>query len=109
MLWSHDVRCGVMCSNVVRSGVMWWCVVSCGVVYCGVVSCDRICLSGWLNGVLVAWQLGLFGSLGYWLGVWLMPKGLKGLPQAQLSVPARAGLSRARRGQPKVWVWRTRR
>ena len=29
-------------------------------------------MSGWLNGVLVAWQVGLFGSLGYLLGVWLV-------------------------------------
>ena len=44
MLWSPDVRCGVLCFHVV------WLV--------------------WLvNGVLVAWQVGLFGSLGYLLGV----------------------------------------
>ena len=29
-------------------------------------------MSGWLNGVLVAWQVGLFGSLVYLLGVWLV-------------------------------------
>ena len=58
VLWSHEVPCGVLCFHVVRSGVMW----------CGLVSC----LSGWLDGVLVAWQVGLFGSLGHLLGVWLV-------------------------------------
>ena len=29
-------------------------------------------MSRWLNGVLVAWQVGLFGSLGYVLVVWLV-------------------------------------
>ena len=28
-------------------------------------------MSGWLKGVLVAWQVGLFGSLGCLLGAWL--------------------------------------
>ena len=27
VLWSHDVRCGVLCCHVVWSGVMWWGVV----------------------------------------------------------------------------------
>ena len=44
MLWSHDVPCGVLC--FMCGG--WW---------------------GWLDGVLVAWQVGLFGSFGYLLGV----------------------------------------
>ena len=45
VLWSHDVPCGVLCF-LMWSG--WW---------------------GWLKGVLVAWQVGLFGSFGYLLGV----------------------------------------
>ena len=70
MLWSHDVPCGVLCCHVVRSGVMWCGLVSCGVVWCVGVGYRAIGLSGWLNGVLVAWQVGLFGSSGDLLGVW---------------------------------------
>ena len=36
-LWSHDVRCGVLCCHVVWSRVMW-----CGLVSCGVL-CRRRC------------------------------------------------------------------
>ena len=28
-------------------------------------------MSGWLKGVLVAWQVGLFGSLGCWVFGWV--------------------------------------
>ena len=75
MLWSHDVPCGVLCRHVVRSGIMCCGLVSCGVVWCGVVRWGIVrygCLSGLLKGVLVAWQVGLFGGLGYLLGVWLV-------------------------------------
>ena len=53
MLWSHDVRCVVLCCHVVRSGVVW-----CGVVWWGIVQSGL--LSGWFNDLLVAWHLGLF-------------------------------------------------
>ena len=102
MLWSHDVRCGVLCFHVVW--LVWlveWCVgclagwvlwqlglfvgclagwgMLCGVctlrclvpyVTCAVVCCVFMLCGwcGWLNGVLVAWQVGFFGSLGYLLG-----------------------------------------
>ena len=77
----HVVWCGVVCCAALRSAVVcdWlWCVVLCGgVVCCGHMTCPGVwCVfmrcgwCGWLNGVLVAWQLGLFGSLGYLLGVW---------------------------------------
>ena len=56
VLWSHDMRCGVLCFHVVwLVCLVEWCVG---------------CLAGWL-----VWQLGLFvGSLGcvvfaHW-GVW---------------------------------------
>ena len=66
MLWSHDVPCGVLCCHVVWSGVMWCGLVSCGVVWCGAVGYRGYgCLSRMLNGALVAWQVGLFGSFGY--------------------------------------------
>ena len=58
------MSCGVVGCHVVWSGVMW-----CGVVWWGIVRWG--CLSSWLKGVLVACQVGLFGSLGCLLGVWL--------------------------------------
>ena len=44
----------------------------CGVVWCAGVSRDRVACLALLNGVLVAWQVGLFGTLGYSLVVWLV-------------------------------------
>ena len=77
----HVVWCGVVCRAALRSAVVcdWlWCVVLCGgVVCCGHMTCAVVCCvfmwCGWcgsLNGVLVAWQVGLFGRLGHLLGVW---------------------------------------
>ena len=59
VMWCGRVSCGVVWCHVVWCGVAWWGIVPYG------------CLSGWLKGVLVAWHLGLFGSLGCLLGVWL--------------------------------------
>ena len=74
------VCCGHMTCPVVCCVVMWCGRVSCGVVWCHVVWCGVVrwgivrygCLFGLLNGVLVAWQVGLSGRLGYLLGVWLV-------------------------------------
>ena len=82
VMWCGLVSCGVVWCGVVadlRSDVVcdWlWCVVLCGgVVCCQHVMCPMVCCVfmrcgwwGWLNGVLVAWQVGLFGSFGYLLG-----------------------------------------
>ena len=90
VLRCHVVRFGVICFGLVSYGVVWcaaqrsavvydwlWCVVLCGgVVCCGHTTCPMVrCVFiwcgwwGWLNGVLVAWQVRLFGSFGYLLGV----------------------------------------
>ena len=79
----HVPWCAVVCYAALRSAVVcdWlWCVVLCGgggVVCCGHMTCVVVCYvfmwcgwSGLLNGMLVAWQVGLFGRLGYLLGVW---------------------------------------
>ena len=78
--WCHVVWCGLVCCAAPRSAIVcdWlWRVVLCGgVVCCGHMTCVVVCSvfmwcgwCGWLNGMLVAWQVGLFGSLGYLLGV----------------------------------------
>ena len=47
VLWSHDVRCGLLCCHLVGSGVMCCGLVSFGVVWCGGVSYDRVgCVVG---------------------------------------------------------------
>ena len=76
----HVVWCGGVGCDDLRSAVVcdWlWCVVLCvGLVCCGHLMFPMMCCVfmwcgwwGWLNGVLVAWQVGLFGSFGYLLGV----------------------------------------
>ena len=69
------VCCGHMTCPAVCYVVIWCGRVSCGVVWCHVVWCGAvgyraIRLPVWFVecvGVLVAWQVGLFGSLGYLL------------------------------------------
>ena len=72
---SHVVWCDVVCCGVLRSDVVCdWLVVCSGHMTCTVVCCVFMWCGwcgwcGWLNGVLVTGQVGLFGSLGYLLGV----------------------------------------
>ena len=84
VLWSHEVRCGVLCCHVLWSGVMCCGLVSCALVQCHVVWCSVVgyCAIGlavwfveWWDGCLFSLAccyVGMFGRLGCMMGLLLV-------------------------------------